>query len=73
MTKKDNSTINLSEALKELRTIAEWFEKQEDIDVEEGLNKIKNGATLVKACKIRLKELENSFEEVKKELENFSN
>lgn len=70
MTKKETkSDINLNTAISELKEIAEWFEKQEDVDVEEGLTKIKNGATLVKACKERLKELENSFEEVKKELE----
>ncbi len=73
MTKKENAPINLGEAIKELRLISEWFENQEEVDVEVGLVKIKNGAILVKACRNRLKELENSFEEVRKELETEDN
>lgn len=70
MVKKDNKNeINLNEAIGDLRQIAEWFESQKEVDIEIGLQKIKEGSELVKACKERLKELENTFEEVKKELE----
>lgn len=61
---------NLNDALKKLGTIVEWFETQEEIDVEAGLEKVKEGAKLIKASKERLKEIENEFEEVKKEIED---
>ncbi len=62
------STINITETMKKLRAITEWFESQEEIDVEKGILKIKEGAELIKASKERLKELENEFEDVKKKL-----
>jgi exonuclease VII small subunit len=72
MTKKlqqQNTEQDLSSAIAELRAIAAWFESQEEVDVELGLEKIKAGAVLIKACRARLKGLENSFEEVRKELD----
>ena len=66
MTKGEH--INLTETIKKLRTITGWFESQDEIDVEKGLEKVKEGAELIKASRERLKELENEFEEVKKKL-----
>ncbi|MCK5123428.1 MAG: exodeoxyribonuclease VII small subunit [Candidatus Pacebacteria bacterium] len=40
---------NLSESLKKLEKIARWFESQEEVDVEMGLEKVKEGAKLIKA------------------------
>jgi hypothetical protein len=60
--------INLTETMKKLRAIASWFEQQNEVDVEKGLEKVKEGALLIKASRVRLKELENAFEEVKKDL-----
>lgn len=60
---------NLTQSLKKLEEIVEWFENQREVDVEKGLEKVKEGAALVKASKERLKKVENEFEEVKKELE----
>ncbi|OGZ18069.1 MAG: hypothetical protein A2494_03290 [Candidatus Lloydbacteria bacterium RIFOXYC12_FULL_46_25] len=65
---KGNEGVNLTETMKKLRTITEWFESQEEVDVEKGLEKVKEGADLIKASRERLKELENEFEEVKKKL-----
>ena len=62
------TTINLTETMRKLREIAGWFEQQDEIDVEKGLEKVKEGAVLIKASRERLKELENEFEEVKKKL-----
>jgi len=62
------NNINLTETMKKLRAIAAWFDGQEEIDVEKGLEKVKEGAELIKASRERLKELENEFEEVKKKL-----
>ena len=61
--------LNLSESLKNLEAITEWFNNQEEVDVEKGLEKVKEGVQLVKASRERLKEVENEFEDVKKELE----
>lgn len=59
----------LKDQLKRLEEIIKWFDGQEEVDVEEGLDKVKEGVALIKAGKERLKELENEFEKVKKELE----
>ncbi len=66
MAKKDE---NLNKKLEKLSEIAVWFEEREDIDIEEGLQKVKEAAKIIKESKNRLKEIENEFEEVKKELE----
>lgn len=58
----------LKDLLKELEGIIKWFDEQEEVDVEAGLDKVRQGAILIKAGKERLKELENEFEKVKKEL-----
>ena len=61
--------LNLSESLKKLEEITEWFNNQQEVDVEKGLEKVKEGVQLVKASRARLQEVENEFEDVKKELE----
>jgi exonuclease VII small subunit len=62
-------SLSLGEALKKLEGIVSWFDNQEEVDVELGLAKVKEGADLIKASKARLKEVENEFTVVKKELE----
>lgn len=69
MAKEKIDTKNLSSNLKKLSEITEWFENQKEIDVEEGLNKVKEAATLIKASKERIKAIENEFEEIKKEID----
>jgi hypothetical protein len=64
--------INLTENLKKLTEIAEWFEAQPSVDVEEGLKKVKTAAELIKQSKGRLKAIENEFEEIKKEIDSES-
>ena len=59
---------NLTLLLKKLEEIAAWFDEQQDIDVEAGLKKVKQAATLIKASKKRLKEIENEFQEIEKEI-----
>lgn len=61
--------INLTEALQKLEKISDWFEGQEQVDVERGLEKVKEGAELIKLSRQRLKEVENEFQDVKKSLE----
>ena len=66
------SSININENMKKLRAITEWFESQEDIDIEKGIEKIKEGAEIIAESKKRLAELENEFEDVKKKLSDES-
>lgn len=61
--------INLNEALKKLESIAGWFDARKEADVEEGLKKVKEGAELIGNVKKRLREIENEFEEIKKDLD----
>lgn len=61
--------INLKESLSKLNEIVEWFNDQEEVDVEVGLVKVKEGAELIKACKKRLTEVENEFKEIQREVE----
>ena len=53
-----------------LKKIVDWFENQEEVDVEEGLEKVKQGAALVKVTKARLGEIENEFAEIQREIES---
>lgn len=64
-----NKNNNLSENIKKLSEVAEWFKEREDVDIEEGLKKVKDAVEIIKESKKRLKEIENEFEEVKKDLE----
>lgn len=56
-------------SLQKLKSIIAWFDDQEDVDIEEGLEKVKEGVKIVKESKEKLKELANSFEKIKKELD----
>jgi exonuclease VII small subunit len=60
--------VNLTESLGKLEEINEWFDNQDEVDIEEGLQKVREGISLVKASKKRLQEIENEFDEVRKEL-----
>jgi len=66
MAKEKLDTKNLNNSLKRLSEITEWFDNQEEIDVEEGLKKVKEAVELIKVSKERLKTIENEFEEIKK-------
>lgn len=67
MVKKEKK--NIGESLDKLEQIVSWFDEQEQVRVEEGLEKVKQGAVLVKELRSRLKAVENEFKEVKRELE----
>lgn len=51
----------------ELASINSWF-RRDDIDIEKGLVKLKRGTKLIEKCQRRLKEIENEFIEVTKDL-----
>ena len=58
---------NLNENLKKLEEISQWFDNSNEVDVEEGLEKVKEAVVLIKESKERLKQIENEFEEIKRE------
>jgi hypothetical protein len=66
MAKEKPDAKNLKDSLKRLAEITEWFDNREEIDVEEGLKKVKEAVELIKTSKERLKSIENEFEEIKK-------
>ncbi|HRH27117.1 MAG TPA: exodeoxyribonuclease VII small subunit [Parcubacteria group bacterium] len=68
-TKKTENKVNLNETLKKLAGIVEWFENQSELDVEKGLENVKEGAELIKLSRERLVEIENEFKEIKKEIQ----
>jgi exonuclease VII small subunit len=59
---------NLTESLGKLEEIVKWFDEQEEVDVEEGLTKVKAAASLIKDSKTRLAEIENEFQVIEKEI-----
>lgn len=67
---QENNTdkVNLNETLKKLAGIVEWFESQSELDVEKGLEYVKEGAELIKESRERLTQIENEFKEIKKEI-----
>lgn len=64
------SKKNLGDNLKKLAEISKWFDEREEINVEEGLKKVKEAASIIKESKSRLVEIENEFEEIKKSIED---
>lgn len=60
--------VNLTESLTELNEIVAWFGAQDDVDVEQGLEKVRAAATLIKGSKARLAQIENEFTEIEKEM-----
>jgi len=73
MTKNDQQSdeqeMSLQESLRELKDIVSWFDDQDEVDVEKGLAKVKEGVKLIHASRKRFAELENEFTNVKEELE----
>lgn len=70
MIKEKSDSKNLNDNLKQLSEITEWFDSRQEIDVEEGLAKVKEAVLLIKESKARLKAIENEFEEIKKEVDS---
>ena len=58
--------FDFAKAMTELEEINRWFQNQE-IDLDEGLAKFRRGLALIKKSRQKLAEVENEFEEIKKE------
>lgn len=67
----NKSDFQFKKAMEQLEEINQWFQ-EEDIDLEEGLNKLRQGKDLIVACRQRLAEVENEFISIKKEFEESS-
>ena len=65
-----NQKNNLKENIKKLEAVAEWFDNEEEIDIEAGLLKVKEGVKLIQESKARLEEISNEFEAIKKSIAN---
>ena len=65
-TKKSTVAVNINTTLKKLSDIVSWFEKEQEIDVEKGLEYVREGAELIKSARERLSSIENEFKEIKK-------
>ncbi len=65
----DKNKPKLKDSLKKLEEIVQWFENREEADVEMGLEKVKEGAELIKESRKRLEKLENEFEKVKESMD----
>jgi len=63
-------TKNLSKNLKRLSEISEWFANRNEVDIDADLKIVKEASALIKESREQLKEVDNAFEEIKKELEN---
>jgi len=63
---KTEKVGNLKDNFQKIAEINNWFEKQDEVDIEEGLKKIKEAIKLIKVSKDRLKSIENEFEEIKR-------
>ena len=60
---------NLKSALQQLEAITEEL-NQNDVDVELGLQKFKEGVSLIKWCRNQMQRVENEFIQLKQELED---
>jgi exodeoxyribonuclease VII small subunit len=62
----DPKKFDFTKAINQLEEINNWFQN-EDFNLDEGLQKLKQGKELIKKCRTRLHEVENEFVKVKKE------
>ncbi len=66
---KESDNNDLKKHLDEVAKIIAWFDAQDELDVEQALEKVKQAAALIKAGKERLAKIENEFKEVKAKVE----
>lgn len=55
---------DFAKAIKELEEINKWFQS-EDIDLDQGLEKLKRGKELINKLRGRLKDVENEFTKIR--------
>ena len=57
--------LNFAEAFAELEQITEWFDSEENLDLDKGLKQFERGLELAGELKKKLNEVENKVEEIK--------
>ena len=63
-----NAPVSFADAMKELETLNQWFQR-DDIDLEEGLEKLQRAKLLIQYCQKRLKNVETEFKELRESFE----
>ncbi|MEK7614819.1 MAG: exodeoxyribonuclease VII small subunit [Patescibacteria group bacterium] len=69
MSTKKKST-NFASAFEELEQITQWFDSEEQLDLDEGLQKFERGLAIASELKKKLVEVENKVEEIKLKFQN---
>lgn len=64
-----NPEQNFGKLMRQLQTIVDWYDQQQELDIEEGLAKAHQAAELIRRCSRRLAQLENEFVKIKAELD----
>jgi exonuclease VII small subunit len=67
MTSEKPKKESLSGNLKKLAEISAWLNGQKELDIEEGLKKVREAADLIKTSRKQLDGLENEFKEIEKD------
>ena len=62
----DPKNFDFTASIKELEEINSWFQN-DDLNLDEGLQKLKLGNELIKKCRGRLQQVENEFVKIKQE------
>lgn len=67
-TQKTNPPASFAEAMTELDTLNQWFQ-QDDLDLEQGLEKLQRARELITYCQKRLGDVETEFVQLKQSFE----
>jgi exodeoxyribonuclease VII small subunit len=62
----DTKKLDFAQSLNRLEEINTWFQT-EDINLDEGLQKLREGNELIKQCREKLQAVENEFVKIKQE------
>lgn len=57
--------FHFAEAFQELEDLTQWFDSQEQVDLDEGLKKFERGLVLASELKKKLQDVEQKVEEIK--------
>jgi exodeoxyribonuclease VII small subunit len=63
MTKKKE--VNFAKAFEELEQITQWFDSEENLDLDKGLKQFERGLELAGELKKKLSEVENKVNDIK--------
>lgn len=64
-----NPEPSFGKLMQQLQAIVDWYDQQQELDLEEGLARAKQAAELIKVCARRLSQLENEFVKIKADLD----